>query len=75
MEHANAPFTPNGRLRMVLLVEDQKLTFEQAAACSGVSKSTVWEWVWRWRRVRRSSATSGLARVTCCTWTSSALSA
>lgn len=54
MEHANAPFTPNGRLRMVLLVEAQGMTFEQAAACSGVAKSTVWEWVWRWRR-----ATSG----------------
>jgi transposase InsO family protein len=35
---------------MVLLVEEERMTFEQAAACSNVAKSTVWEWVWRWRR-------------------------
>jgi transposase InsO family protein len=35
---------------MVLLVEAQGFTFEQAAACSNVAKSTVHSWVWRWRR-------------------------
>jgi transposase InsO family protein len=35
---------------MVLLVEDDGFTFEAAAAASNVAKSTVWEWVRRWRR-------------------------
>jgi transposase len=34
---------------MVQLVEVQGLTFEAAAAASNVAKSTVWEWVRRWR--------------------------
>jgi transposase InsO family protein len=50
MQHANAPLTPNGRLRMVRLVEEDGLTFEAAAAASNVAKSTCWEWVRRWRR-------------------------
>jgi transposase InsO family protein len=50
MQHANAPLTPNGRLRMILLVEQEGLTFEAAAAASGVAKSTCWEWVRRWRQ-------------------------
>jgi len=50
MQHANAPFTQTGRLRMVLLVVDDGFTFEAAAAASNVAKSTVWEWVGRWRR-------------------------
>ena len=49
MQHANAPLTPNGRRRMVLLVEEQGLTFEAAAAASNVVKSTVHLWVSRWR--------------------------
>jgi hypothetical protein len=49
MQHANAPLTPNGRLRMVLLVEEDGLTFEAATAASSVAKSTAWEWVQRWR--------------------------
>jgi len=49
MKHANAPLTQTGRLRMVLLVEEQGLTFEAAAAASNVTRSTVWEWVSRWR--------------------------
>jgi transposase InsO family protein len=49
MQHANAPLTPNGRHRMVLLVEEEGLTFEAAAAASNVAKSTCWEWVRRWR--------------------------
>jgi transposase InsO family protein len=35
---------------MVLLVEEDGLTFEEAAAASNVAKSTCWEWVRRWRR-------------------------
>lgn len=50
MSHANAPLTRTGRLRMVLLVEEQRLTFEAAAAASGVAKSTVHLWVCRWRQ-------------------------
>jgi transposase-like protein len=49
MQHRNAPLTPNGRLRMVQLVEQRGLTFEAAAAASYVAKSTAWEWVRRWR--------------------------
>jgi transposase len=49
MSHPNAVLTPRGRLRLVELVEDQGLTFRQAAACLNVSVSTVWEWVTRWR--------------------------
>jgi transposase InsO family protein len=50
MQHRNAPLTPNGRRRLVALVEDDGLTFEAAAAASNVSRSTVHTWVWRWRR-------------------------
>ena len=50
MQHANAPLTPNGRLRMVMRVEEQEMTFEAAAAASNVAKSTCWQWVRRWRR-------------------------
>jgi transposase InsO family protein len=50
MQHRNAPLTPNGRRRLVALVEEDGLTFEAAAAASNVSRSTCWEWVWRWRR-------------------------
>jgi transposase InsO family protein len=49
MQHANAPLTPNGGLRMILLVEHRGFTFEAAAAASNVAKSTCWEWVRRWR--------------------------
>ena len=49
MQHANAPLTPNGRLRMVMRVEEQGMTFEAAAAASNVAKSTCWTWVGRWR--------------------------
>jgi transposase InsO family protein len=50
VQHANAPLTPNGRLRMVKLVVGDGFTFEAAAAASGVARSTCWEWVRRWRR-------------------------
>jgi transposase InsO family protein len=49
MHHANAPLTPQGRLRMVLLVEEDGFTLQQAAACCNVAKSTCWVWVRRWR--------------------------
>jgi len=49
MQHPNAPLTPIGRRRMVLLVEQHGYTFEAAAAASNVVKSTVHRWVWRWR--------------------------
>jgi transposase InsO family protein len=49
MQHPNARLTPTGRLELVRLVELRGLTFEQAAACSNVAKSTVSVWVNRWR--------------------------
>jgi transposase InsO family protein len=49
MQHPNARLTPTGRLELIRLVEQRGLTFEQAAACSNVAKSTVSVWVNRWR--------------------------
>jgi len=49
MEHANAPLTRTGRLRLVQLVVEEGATFEAAAAASNVAKSTVHRWVSRWR--------------------------
>lgn len=49
MQHRNAPLTPNGRRRLVALVEEEDLTFEAAAAASNVAKSTAHTWVSRWR--------------------------
>ena len=49
MSHPNAVLTPRGRYRLVELVEHQRMTFRQAAACLNVSVSTAWEWVTRWR--------------------------
>lgn len=49
MQHANAPLTQNGRLRMVLLVEEEGFTLRAAADACNVAKSTCWEWVRRWR--------------------------
>jgi hypothetical protein len=45
MQHRNAPLTPNGRRRLVALVEEEGLTFE--AAASNVTKAHTW--VSRWR--------------------------
>ncbi len=50
MQHRNAPLTPNGRRRLVALVEEEQLTFEAAAAASNVSRSTAHTWVTRWRQ-------------------------
>jgi transposase InsO family protein len=49
MQHANAPLTAHGRLRMVLLVQEEGFTLQAAAAACNVAKSTCWEWVRRWR--------------------------
>jgi transposase InsO family protein len=50
MQHRNAPLTPNGRRRLVALVEEEGFTFEAAAAASNVAKSTAHTWVKRWRQ-------------------------
>jgi transposase InsO family protein len=49
MQHANSTLTPKGRRRLVALVEEDRLTFEAAAAASNVAKSTAHTWVSRWR--------------------------
>ncbi len=49
MQHRNAPLTPNGRRRLVALVEEEGFTFEAAAAASNVARSTAHTWVVRWR--------------------------
>jgi transposase InsO family protein len=58
MQHRNAPLTPNGRRRLVALVEEEHFTFEAAAAASNVAKSTCWEWVQRWREATRAERRS-----------------
>jgi transposase InsO family protein len=47
--HHKARFTARGRAVVVCRVVEQGETFAQAAAWANVSKSTVWEWVRRWR--------------------------
>ncbi len=49
MAHHRARFTARGREVVVRRVVDAGETFAQAAAGANVSKSTVWEWVTRWR--------------------------
>ena len=49
MPHHRARFTARGRYEVVRRVEELGETFAQAAAWANVSKSTVWEWVRRWR--------------------------
>jgi transposase InsO family protein len=49
MQHRNAPLTPNGRRRLVALVEEEGLTLQAAAAACNVAKSTAHTWVSRWR--------------------------
>jgi transposase len=48
MPHHRASYTPLGRSVAVRRVVGRGETFAQAAACAGVSKSTVWAWVQRW---------------------------
>ena len=47
--HHRARFTARGRWEVVRRVVELEETFAQAAAWANVSKSTVWEWVRRWR--------------------------
>ena len=49
MAHHRARFTARGRMLVVRRVVEHGETFAQAAAWANVSKSTVWEWVARWR--------------------------
>ncbi len=49
MPHHRARLTPRGREMVVRRVVDDGMSFAQAAAWGNVSKSTVWEWVRRWR--------------------------
>jgi len=48
--HHRARHTPLGRWEVVRRVVEDGETFAQAAAWANVSKSTVWEWVRRWRQ-------------------------
>src|SRR5215210_3508534 len=50
MPHHRARFTARGREVVVRRVVEDGETFAQAAAWANVAKSTVWEWVGRWRR-------------------------
>ena len=49
MPHHRARFTARGRYEVVRRVAEDGETFAQAAAWANVAKSTVWEWVRRWR--------------------------
>jgi transposase InsO family protein len=49
MPHHRARFTARGRYEVVRRVVELEETFAEAAAWANVSKSTVWEWVRRWR--------------------------
>jgi transposase InsO family protein len=48
--HHGARHTPLGRWEVARRVVEEGQTFAQAAAWANVSKSTVWEWVRRWRQ-------------------------
>jgi transposase len=49
MPHHRARRTPLGHWMVVRRVVEQGDTFARPAAWANVSKSTVWEWVRRWR--------------------------
>ena len=49
MSHHRARFTARGRDEVARGVVEDGQTYAQAAAWANVSKSTVWEWVRRWR--------------------------
>ena len=49
MSHPNSRHTALGRWQFVRMVVREGSTFEDAAARSNVARSTVWEWVCRWR--------------------------
>jgi transposase InsO family protein len=56
--HHRARHTPLGRWIVVRRVVEDGETFAQAAAWANVSKSTVWEWVRRYRQATRSERES-----------------
>jgi transposase-like protein len=56
--HHRARHTPLGRWEVVRRVVEEGDTFAQAAAWANVSKSTVWEWVHRWREASREDRAS-----------------
>jgi transposase InsO family protein len=61
MPHHRARHTPLGRWEVVRRVVEDDETFAQAAAGANVSKSTVWEWVRRWR----AASAEGRASLAC----------
>jgi len=58
MSHHRARFTPLGRWIVVQRVVEDGETFARAAAWASVSRSTVWEWVHRWRQASAEERTS-----------------
>ncbi|MCA1701106.1 MAG: IS481 family transposase [Actinobacteria bacterium] len=58
MPHHRARFTARGRWDVARRVVEDGETFAQAAAWANVSRSTVWEWVDRWRRATPAERTS-----------------
>ena len=58
MPHHRARLTPRGREMVVRRVVDDGMSFAGAAAWGNVSKSTVWEWVHRWRQATPSERES-----------------
>lgn len=62
MSHPNSRHTALGRWQFVRMVVQEGSTFVDAAARSHVARSTVWEWVRRWR------AASDADRASRCAW-------
>jgi transposase InsO family protein len=58
MPHHKVRFTAHGRAVVVARVVERGETFAQAAAWANVSRSTVWEWVRRWRTATESDRRS-----------------
>jgi len=56
--HANAPLTPEGRRRLVRLI-DHGASLRQAASASGVSTTTAHRWWHRWAGADEASRRSG----------------
>jgi transposase InsO family protein len=50
MQHPNAKLSARGRFELIMLVEDEDLSFRAAAAAMKLSVSTVHTWVVRWRK-------------------------
>ena len=59
MAHHKARFTARGRAQVVALFEqEEEMSYAAAAARASVSKSTVWDWVKRWREASPEDRTS-----------------